>query len=431
MTRGLYSFLLYILSPLVVLYFAFRSIKSPAYRLRWGERFGMSGLFSTDIHIHSVSMGETLAAIPLIKYLMVQYPELSFTITTTSPTGSDEVRKAFEQQLGNRIQHCYLPLDFSLCVQRFLRQVQPKVMIIMETELWPNLLHFAHKKEVKLVLANARLSAKSAAKYQNKPALSKPMLTSLDAIAVQTSKEAERFMALGVNAEHLSVCGSLKFDLQIDETKHQQAKALRQTWGRQQAPIWVAGSVHPAEFDIMLAAHQQVLTQFPDALLIMAPRHPEQFNVAAVTTTQHGMSLARRSMNEMVTEETQVLLGDTMGELLMLYGTADYAFVGGTLIENGGHNPLEPAAMGLPVCVGPHHWDFAEITQLLQQAGGLTVVTDANTLAQQLLIMFSQKQQHRNAADACLAVVSQNRGALPKQLDVIEVQLQRAGFSKG
>ncbi|WP_394497684.1 lipid IV(A) 3-deoxy-D-manno-octulosonic acid transferase [Shewanella sp. ENK2] len=426
MTRGLYSILLYLLSPLVVLYFAFRGLKSPAYRLRWAERFGIARLNETDVHIHSVSMGETLAAIPLINHLMDQYPNLSFTITTTSPTGSDEVRKAFAQHLGNRVQHCYLPLDFSLSVQRFLGQVNPKLMVIMETELWPNLVHFARKRGVKVVLANARLSAKSAAKYQKKPALSQPMLTSLDAIAVQTSTEAERFASLGVHAEQLHICGSLKFDLQIDEGKHQQAKALRQQWGRVQTPIWVAGSVHPGEFEIMLAAHQQILSQYPNALMIMAPRHPEQFNVAAVTTTQFGLSLARRSMNEPVSENTQVLLGDTMGELLMLYGTADAAFVGGTLIENGGHNPLEPAAMGLPVSVGPHHWDFAEITELLQKAGGLTVVSDAEQLALQLLAYFDDQHQHQNAANAGLGVVSQNRGALQKQLDVIEEQLKQA-----
>ncbi|WP_153915095.1 lipid IV(A) 3-deoxy-D-manno-octulosonic acid transferase [Shewanella sp. TC10] len=426
MTRGLYSLLLYVLSPLVVMYFAFRGIKSPAYRQRWGERFGLTSLSSSDVLIHSVSMGETLAAIPLIKTLMAQHPQLTFTITTTSPTGSDEVLKAFKADLGGRVQHCYLPLDFSLCVKRFLAQVNPKICIMMETELWPNLIHFAKAQQCKLILANARLSEKSAAKYQKQAKLSQPMLTKLDAIAVQTQAEALRFEVLGVSSDTLKVCGSLKFDLNIDESKQLQAQALRQQWGRVSSPVWVAGSVHPGEFEIMLQVHQQLLQDYPNALLIMAPRHPEQFNVAAVATTQQGLTLARRSMNEAVNSSVNVLLGDTMGELLMLYGAADFAFIGGTLIENGGHNPLEPAAMGLPVSVGPNHWDFAEITALLQQAGGLEVVEDKNELVEHLLDLFADKVQHDNAAKACLTVVSQNRGALAKQLQVIESYLPPA-----
>nr|WP_248984717.1 lipid IV(A) 3-deoxy-D-manno-octulosonic acid transferase [Shewanella olleyana]MCL1067293.1 lipid IV(A) 3-deoxy-D-manno-octulosonic acid transferase [Shewanella olleyana] len=423
MTRGLYSLLLYVLSPLVVMYFAFRSIKSPAYRLRWGERFGLTSLSSSDVLIHSVSMGETLAAIPLIKALMAQHPQMRFTITTTSPTGSDEVIKAFKSELGNRVQHCYLPLDFSVCVKRFLAQVQPKLCIIMETELWPNLIHFTKKQSCRLILANARLSEKSAEKYLKQIKISQPMLASIDAIAVQTQAEALRFESLGVTPSVLKVCGSLKFDLDIDESKQLQAQALRQQWGRVSSPVWVAGSVHPGEFEIMLQAHQQLLKHYPDALLIMAPRHPEQFNVAALATTQKGLTLARRSMNETVNSDVNVLLGDTMGELLMLYGTADFAFIGGTLIENGGHNPLEPAAMGLPVSVGPNHWNFAEITALLQQAGGLKVVQDKNALVEHLLDLFTDKVKHDTAANACLAVVSQNRGALAKQLQVVEPYL--------
>ncbi len=423
MTRGLYSVLLYLLSPLVVLYLGFRSIKSPDYRKRWGERFGLTRLSQADVLIHSVSMGETLAAIPLIKKLMAAYPELSFIITTTSPTGSAEVVKAFSDHLNGRVQHCYLPFDISVCVKRFLRQVQPKLCIIMETELWPNLVYFAKQQQAKIVLANARLSAKSAAKYLKQAGLSQPMLASLDAIAVQTQRECERFESLGVKPEKITVCGSLKFDLHIDDSKHLQAKALRSEWQRNDVPVWVAGSVHPGEFEIMLKAHQQVLAKYPNALLIMAPRHPEQFNVAAVTTTQQGLTLSRRSMNQAVTEGVQVLLGDTMGELLMLYGCADFAFIGGTLIENGGHNPLEPAAMGLPVSVGPHHWDFAEITQLLVKAGGLEVITDADSLAKHILGLLEDPLRYELAAKASLQVVSQNRGALDKQINVIENQL--------
>jgi 3-deoxy-D-manno-octulosonic-acid transferase len=416
MNRHLYSALLYLLSPLLLVYLSLRAFKSPDYRGRWGERFGLSKLSPSQVLVHSVSMGETLAAIPLIKALMKAHPEWHFTVTTTSPTGSAQVRKAF----GDTVQHCYLPFDLPFSVKRFLTQLKPKLCIIMETELWPNLVHQVHKRDCTLVLANGRLSQKSAEKYANYPKLNRPMLQSLDVIAVQTQAEAERFISLGVDARRVQVCGSLKFDLQIDDAKRQQAIVLRQQWQRTAEPVWVAGSVHPGEFGSILAAHKHILARFPRALLIMAPRHPEQFELAASAVSQAGLQLARRSTEHKMSADTQVLLGDTMGELLMLYGCGDQAFVGGTLIENGGHNPLEPAAMGLSVCVGPHHWDFAQITQLLVEAGGLTVVDSAETLAAHLLSLFEQADLAQQASKAAIAVVEENRGALVKQLAVIE-----------
>ncbi|MBB1364418.1 MAG: lipid IV(A) 3-deoxy-D-manno-octulosonic acid transferase [Shewanella sp.] len=415
MNRIVYSLFLYLLFPLVILYLAFRAIKSVDYRSRWSERFGFAKLTKTDVLIHSVSMGETLAAIPLIKQLMTVHPDYAFTVTTTSPTGSAEVTKAF----GDTVQHCYLPFDFSYAIKRFLRQLQPKVCIIMETELWPNLVHFAEQQQVTLILANARLSQKSADKYTKKRRLAVPMLNKLNLITVQTKAEAERFITLGVTRQRIHVCGSLKFDLTIDPIKKQQANTLRAQWDRVNSPIWVAGSVHPGEFEAILSAHKQLLACFPNALLIMAPRHPEQFNLAAITITQSGLTLARRSMNDEVNSQTQVLLGDTMGELVMLYGTADQAFVGGTLINNGGHNPLEPAAMGLPVYVGPNHWDFAEITQLLADAGALICINSADELAQELQNKFTNSHMYQSASFAGLAVVEQNRGALLKQFTLI------------
>lgn len=411
MNRFLYSTILYLLSPLLIVYLAFRAIKSPDYRGRWGERFGLTRLKSTDVLVHSVSMGETLAAIPLIRLIMQSHPELSITVTTTSPTGSAEVRKAF----GDSVQHCYLPFDLPWCVRRFLRQVSPKSCIIMETELWPNLVALAAKRGVRLMLANARLSAKSAAQYTKRPKLSRPMLQRLDVIAVQTQVEAQRFIELGVSQDRVTVCGSLKFDLSITPERLANAKQLRQAWGRETSPIWVAGSVHPGEFDAMLTAHRQLLAQWPDALLIIAPRHPEQFSAVAEFVASQGFESVRRSGNFPVTATTQVLVGDTMGELLTFYGAADQAFVGGTLINNGGHNPLEPVAMGVPVMVGPNHWDFAQITQMLADAGGLRVVASADELAANLIEYFAKPELRLQAVNAGLAVVEANRGALQRQ----------------
>ncbi len=414
MNRFLYSVLLYLLLPLLVLYLAFRAIKSPDYRGRWGERFGLSKLKQSDLLIHSVSMGETLAAIPLIKAVQQQYPLMSITVTTTSPTGSAEVVKAF----GSSVQHCYLPFDISVCVKRFLNQVSPKQIIIMETELWPNLVHQASKLGVKIMLANARLSQKSAEQYQKRITLSQPMLQSLDMIAAQSQQAAERFVALGVSPDRVKVCGSLKFDLTIPAEKLIQARELRDLWRDDNAPIWVAGSVHPGEFDAMLQAHKRLLLESPDALLIMVPRHPEQFNAAAEQITASGLSLARRSRQDEVSATTQVLLGDTMGELLTFYGAADQAFVGGTLIDNGGHNPLEPAALGLPVYVGPNHWDFAEIAGLLNDDGALKVIASGEELATELLAKFHDKPTYQVASEAGLRVVDANKGALKQQFEL-------------
>ncbi len=414
MNRTLYSVLLYLFSPLLLLYLTIRAIKSPAYRGRWGERFGLTRLHSTDLLFHSVSMGETLAAVPLIKEMMAKYPDLTVTVTTTSPTGSEQVKLAF----GDQVQHCYLPFDLPICIKRFLKQVQPKVCIIMETELWPNLVHQAKSQGIKLMLANARLSEKSAGQYASRPSLSRPMLQALDAIAAQSSQAAERFVSLGVAADKIKICGSLKFDLTIEQRHLDKAVALRNEWQRQEAPVWVAGSVHPGEFELMLAAHKNLLIRFPDALLIMVPRHPEQFENAANAIKAAGLKFARRSRGEIVDSETQVLLGDTMGELLSLYGAADQAFIGGTLIENGGHNPLEPAALGLPVYVGPYHWDFAEIIQILQTSGALVVIASADELTLQLVDKFDDKAAYLTARQASLSVVESNKGALAQQLAI-------------
>ncbi|MEC4725886.1 lipid IV(A) 3-deoxy-D-manno-octulosonic acid transferase [Shewanella sp. D64] len=415
MNRSIYSALLYLLLPLLVLYLAFRSIKSPDYRRRWGERFGLTKLKHSDLLIHSVSMGETLAAIPLIKAIQQRYPQMSITVTTTSPTGSAEVVKAF----GTSVQHCYLPFDISICVGRFLRQVSPKQIVIMETELWPNLIHQASSQGMRLMLANARLSDKSARQYSKRMKLIQPMLQSLDIIAAQSQQTADRFIELGVSPSKINVCGSLKFDLSIPEDKITQAKALRQQWREQSAPIWVAGSVHPGEFDAIIEAHKRLLAYKADALLVIVPRHPEQFNAAAEKIVASGLSLARRSQCDEVDSSTQVLLGDTMGELLTFYGAADQAFIGGTLINNGGHNPLEPAAFGLPVYVGPNHWDFAEITCLLQDAGALKVIASADELAEELIAKFDDKLIYQTVSEASLRVVDTNKGALKQQCELV------------
>lgn len=420
MNRRLYSVLLYLLSPLLLLYLTIRGVKSADYRQRWSERFAMKRLQQTDLLIHCVSMGETLAAILLIKQIQKSHPNLSITVTTTSPTGSAEVLRAFVDE----VQHCYLPFDLAWCSQRFVQRISPQFCIIMETELWPNLIHYLKRSGAKVLLANARLSQKSADAYQKRPRLNLPMLQSVDAIAAQSTHTAERFVALGVARDKVTVCGSLKFDLNIDQARIDAARVMRTNWQAQTRPIWVAGSVHPGEFESVLQAHQQLLQQYPSALMVMVPRHPEQFDAAVSMVKSTGMQWARRSRHDEVTTQTQVIVGDTMGELLTFYAAADQAFVGGTMIKHGGHNPLEPAAVGSPVFIGPNFRDFQEITELLSNEGALQVVNSGADLAKGLTLMFADKKAYFAASEAGKHVVQQNRGALQKQFALVESILQ-------
>ncbi|MCF1428275.1 MAG: lipid IV(A) 3-deoxy-D-manno-octulosonic acid transferase [Shewanella sp.] len=426
MNRIGYSILVTLLSPLLLLYLLLRARKSPEYRLRWSERFGLHKVRATDMLLHSVSMGETLAALPLIRRLLATHPELTITITTSSPTGSAEVAKAFAGELAaGRVQHLYLPFDLPCCIGRFVRQVQPQVCVIMETELWPNVIHYAAEQGARIILANGRLSAKSFAQYQKWPSLSRPMLAKLDCLAVQTQAEADRFIELGVAPDKVLVCGSLKFDLPLDPQLQPGSQVMRSDWHKADAPVWVAGSVHPGEFAAVITAHKALLDHFPQALLIMVPRHPEQFASAAQVLADSGLTVVRRSEGMAVTRETQVLLGDTMGELLQWYAAADFAFVGGTLIPNGGHNPLEAAALGLPVIMGPNHRDFLEITGMLQQAGNLCVVKDAAALALRVAELASNEPARAAAGEGGIAVLERNRGALTRQYTLVESLLNQ------
>ncbi|RLV60798.1 3-deoxy-D-manno-octulosonic acid transferase [Parashewanella curva] len=419
MNRFWYSVLLYLSSPLLISYLAVRAIKSRDYRSRWSERFGWYKVQPSDVLFHTASMGETQAAIPLIQSIIDSYPEHRVTVTTTSPTGSALVKKAF----GDKVQHCYLPMDFACATKRFVKQLAPKLVVILETELWPNLVHYTQKQGAKVLLANARLSASSFSKYQKYPSLTGPMLKALDYIGVQTADEQQRFIQLGIDASKTEVTGSLKFDLQISDAIIEEGHRLRSQWQRDPAPIWVAASIHPGEFDAVLEAHQQVLKQHPNAVLIMVPRHPEQFDVAAKSIATFKMTLARRSQQQQVNSDTQVLLGDTMGEMLKFLACGDQAFIGGSFIEHGGQNPLEAAAMGLAVLMGESRYNFTDICQMLVQVNGLTTVNSSRTLAESLLENINDEEELKKRQQAAKQCVAANRGAVLKHQAIIQARL--------
>jgi len=416
MNRTLYTLLFHLGLPLVALRLFLRGRKAPAYRARIAERFAckLAPMRQGGIWVHAVSVGESIAAAPMVRALLKQYPDLPITLTCMTPTGSERIRAMFEGE--PRVQHCYLPYDLPWAAGRFLDHVRPRLGIIMETELWPNHIHQCARRGIPVALANARLSERSARGYARFAGLTRPMLEEMSLIAVQTETEAERFRALGARDECVQVTGSIKFDLKIDDQLLPRAVALREQWAARQRPVWIAASTHDGEDALILEAHRELLKVHSDALLILVPRHPERF--AAVHELCAGQfSTVRRSTGDAVTAQTQVLLGDTMGELLFLYALADIAFVGGSLVATGGHNPLEPAALALPVLMGPHVFNFLEISAMLREAGALQQVDDVEGLAGAVRRLVELPQDARRMGEAGRAVMQANQGALRRLLD--------------
>ncbi|CRM59669.1 3-deoxy-D-manno-octulosonic acid transferase [Pseudomonas sp. 31 R 17] len=420
MNRTLYTCLFYLALPLVALRLWLRARKAPAYARRVGERFsyGLPVMQPGGIWVHAVSVGESIAAAPMIRALLARYPQLPMTVTCMTPTGSERIQALFADE--PRVQHCYLPYDLPCAARRFLDRVQPKLAVIMETELWPNHIHACAQRGIPVALANARLSARSARGYARFARLTAPMLAEMSWFAVQTETEAERFRSLGARPATVDVTGSIKFDLTIDPHLPERAAALRERWGAGERPVWIAASTHEGEDEVMLAAHRQLLASYPNALLILVPRHQERFGPTFDRCVQQGFATVRRSSGEAVNADTSVLLGDTMGELLFLYALADSAFVGGSLVPTGGHNPLEPAALGKPVIMGPHLFNFLEISAMMREAGALREVDDAEGLAEAVRQLFELPRDARRMAEAGLKVMQANQGALERLLAGLE-----------
>ncbi|WP_263143346.1 lipid IV(A) 3-deoxy-D-manno-octulosonic acid transferase [Pseudomonas sp. RIT-PI-AD] len=418
MNRTLYTLLFHLALPLILLRLAWRAWKAPAYARRLGERFafGLPAFAPGGIWVHAVSVGESIAAVPMIRALQAKHPHLPITVTCMTPTGSERIRAS----LGDSVQHCYLPYDLPWASARFLERVRPRLAVIMETELWPNHIHQCARRGIPVALANARLSARSARGYGRLHRLTAPMLGELSLIAAQSEAEAERFRALGARPACVAVTGSIKFDLRVDADLVARAARLRGEWAATQRPVWIAASTHAGEDEVVLDAHRRLRERRPDALLILVPRHPERFASTFELCRQQGFATLRRSTGEAPTAETGVLLGDTMGELLFLYGLADLAFVGGSLIPSGGHNLLEPAALGKPVLSGPHLFNFLEIAALLRSAGALVEAADAPALAVALDRLWHDPRQAARMAESALGVVRANQGALQQLLDGLE-----------
>ncbi|MEM6162419.1 lipid IV(A) 3-deoxy-D-manno-octulosonic acid transferase [Erwinia sp. P6884] len=416
----LYTALLYLIQPLIWLRLWLRGRKAPAYRKRWAERYGFcKGKVKPDgILLHSVSVGETLAAVPLVRALRHRYPSMPITVTTMTPTGSERAASAF----GKDVHHVYLPYDLPGSMNRFLDNVNPRLVIIMETELWPNMIAQLHARKIPLVIANARLSERSAKGYGKLGTFMQRLLQRITLIAAQNEEDGERFVSLGLKRSQLTVTGSLKFDISVTPELAARAITLRRQWAPRR-PVWIATSTHEGEESIILDAHRRLLSRFPDLLLILVPRHPERFSTARELTQKAGFSFTLRSSGEIPSGSTQVVIGDTMGELMLLYGIADLAFVGGSLVERGGHNPLEAAAHALPVLMGPHTFNFKDICARLQQADGMITVTDAASLDKEIGTLLTDEDYRLYYGRHAVEVLHQNQGALQRLLQLLEPYL--------
>jgi 3-deoxy-D-manno-octulosonic-acid transferase len=418
--RKLYTLLLFLLMPLVIMRLAWRGIRAPAYWRRWPERFGsiQPALGERVIWIHAVSVGEVQAAEPVVHALLEQYPEYSILITTVTPTGSARVSALF----ANDVAHVYAPYDLPGAVSRFLDRVRPQLAIVMETELWPNLFHACQHRSVPLLLVNARLSERSVRGYQRVRSLASQTLSIVTEIAAQSELDAGRFRGLGAAAERIKVTGNLKFEQRIPPSLLERAEVLRRDFGVGRT-VWVAGSTHEGEDELLLDVFRQLRQQFRDCLLVLVPRHPERFESVAELCRHRGYNTVLRSAGVSCTPDTAVFIGDSMGELPLFYAASDVAFVGGSLVRHGGHNLLEPAALGVPVVTGPHVFNFIEICELLLQAGACEKVENTAGLLNTVSRWLEDANERHRIGQRGRGVVEKNRGALQTVLAMIDRHL--------
>lgn len=376
-----YRLLSYCATPAVLLYLWWRGRKDPGYRLRWGERLGLQGQAATSqggVVLHCASVGEVIAARPLIEALLADPRHHPLVLTCTTPTGSRLIR----QHYGARVGHRYFPLDLPGAARRFLQHLRPRLVLLLERELWPTFLHQAQGLGIPVALVNARLSARSAASYTRWRSLMAPALGTLRLVCAADTVTAARLAALGVPAYRLAVTGNIKSDVVVPAALLQRINSTRAAWGGR--AVLTAGSTHVGEDEALVAAFQTHLANSPQTLLVLVPRHPERFDAVAHLLAQAGLRYVRHSLGQVPTPETQVVLGDSMGELLFWYGVASACFVGGSLIERGGHNPLEVLCLHKPLIAGPHTDNFAQLYAALRSANGMLAAQDADAVFHQL-----------------------------------------------
>jgi 3-deoxy-D-manno-octulosonic-acid transferase len=415
--RILYAALTYLLLPVYAFYWFFRGIVNRAYWDRFSQRFGVGfpKIGQGSFWIHAVSVGEVQASVPLVRALARRFPGQPLLMTTVTPTGAARVRSVF----GDAVHHCYIPFETPSAVTNFFDSVRPRLALIMETEIWPNLYRECGVREIPLVLVSARISPKSVDSYRKLLPLFRETLSHGIVIAAQSEADAERFRSLGARPERTRVTGNIKFDIEVPPDLVERGRVFRNRYlGRR--PVWTAASTHAKEEEQVLEAQRLVLKQVPDALLILVPRHPERFDSVRQLMERQKVPFITRTSERPVDSGHSVFLGDTMGELPLIYAASDVAFVGGTLVPVGGHNLLEPAALGLPVVTGPHLFNTQDIADMFVSIGALTRIVDASQLAVAISTLLRDEETAQRLGSLGREIVVKNRGALERLLRLVE-----------
>ena len=418
--RDLYSAMLYVLSPLTLYHLVSRGFRVREYFRRWDERYAAYGSACRPpcVWLHAVSVGEVNAAAPLVNALRAQRPDIRWVITTITPTGSERVRALW----GDKVRHVYLPYDLPGSVGRFLRHFQPSLALIMETELWPNMLFGCRDLRIPVYILNARLSARSLRGYRILRPLIKRALRTVKRVAAQSVADGRRFQKLGAAPEQVEVLGNLKYDIDVPDG----LAALRTAFGASLGgprPVWIAASTHEGEEVAVIALHRRLRTRWPDLLLLWAPRHPERFPRARALAADAGWQVATRQREGWPSARRDVFVVDTLRELMGFYACADVAFVGGSLQAIGGHNLLEPAAVGTPAVTGPHLHNFAEISRRMDEAGAVSIQADVQAVGDALEHLLAEPEARARMIRAGKALIDQGRGALQRTLALIDADL--------
>lgn len=420
--RGLYSLALYALLPVTIYHLVWRGFRHPAYLSRWNERYAFYGdkvaqdpTMQRTLWVHAVSVGEVAAAAALINTLLKKYPGRRMVVTSITPTGSERVQALW----GDRIEHVYLPYDLPGAVGRFLDRYKPSQALIMETELWPNLLFGCRDRGIPVAILNARLSARSLRGYRVLAPLVSRALRTVTRVCAQTAADSERFVLLGARAESVVVTGNLKFDVTDRDDADAFVETFRRHAGRRM--VWIAASTHPDEELPVLLAHRRLRRRWPDLLLLWAPRHPERFRPVVDRLRSAGLRTATRSEDRMAGKDDAAFVIDTLGELPMFFGASDVAFVGGSLQDIGGHNLLEPAAAGIPIVTGPHLHNFTQIADALKAAGAMRVVESDEVLGDELDVLLGDPELRKKMGKAGRALAESGRGALARTLTAVRL----------
>lgn len=409
---------MYLLTPLILLRLWFKGRRLPAYRQRIRERFGLGlkDLRPVDIWIHAVSLGEVIAATPLIDALL--HEKRAVLVTTMTPTGSERVKTRF----GDQVSHCYIPYDLPHILTRFFRKIQPKAGIIMETELWPNLIHHAFLAKIPLFLANARLSERSLKGYKKAKHFFKPILNQFTGILAQGESDAEHFIELGARKSLVRVMGNMKFDMELSLVDSGPFKELKHKWGKERT-VLIAASTHEDEESQILKQLKTLQAAIPDVLLILVPRHPERFKAIFQLCVQSGFNIGLRSNIQSISSANDIIVVDSVGELIGFYLVSDYAFVGGSLVPNGGHNVLEPIAVKIPVLSGPYVHNFKAICKALNEVQAIQFVKNAIELVEVVVRLHHNDELKKNMVERATLTLESNKGAVERHRQEIEVVL--------